>query len=565
MPALPDRPLNILVLMGDQHRWDALGCAADGLEPWQRTWLMDGPGGRPLVRTPHLDHLAATGVRFTQAVANLPVCVPCRHSFITGMYPHQVGILTNAHYWPDQPPVPTLGHRLKEAGYATAAVGKMHWKNRNAPDEHVPDKRGFDFRAGRGGNTDGPVDVALSGQVQTLAQRAQSDTVSRFGVGGESREGYVGDVAPQPASELPETWLVNQAVDYLRRHDQHQYAQQQAQQAPDASRGAHGSRTGEQPFCLLVSLDRPHPPNVIPSDYEGMYRPEDVPLPPAVPDGFREDDPHVRRSIEQRGWGQMDERELRLSISRYLTNVTYVDDCLGKVLITLDELGYADNTLVVLLSDHGELLGERRVAGHCGGHTKYSLYDSAVRVPFLVRWPGVSRPGLVSHAAVELIDLMPTWLDAAGLEAPPILPGRSLRPLLEGTSPERAIWRTATLSEQYTGAVEHPGAADGVAVPRRAAARGQWTLRESRYKLIHRAGARSALYDLQHDPNELNNLIDDPDYVEVRARLYALFAQGVIERAEQFPAHWEPVVAIARPTNTPPTGPLGATPTTAAQ
>jgi arylsulfatase A-like enzyme len=229
----------------------------------------------------------------------------------------------------------------------------------------------------------------------------------------------------------------------------------------------------------------------------------------------------------------MDERELRLSISRYLTNVTYVDDCLGRVLATLEELGYADHTVVVLLSDHGEMLGERG-----GAHTKYCLYDSAMRVPLIVHWPGVSRAGLVCHAPVELVDLMPTWLEAAGLQPAPYLPGRSLRPLLEGKAPEAIGWRDATLSEQYTAAVEDPG--------RPGVPRGQWAIREGRYKLIHRAGARSALYDLQEDPGELYNLIDEPSLAPVRDRLRARIVQGVIERAEQFPARWEPVVTIAR-------------------
>jgi len=270
-----------------------------------------------------------------------------------------------------------------------------------------------------------------------------------------------------------------------------------------------------------------------------MYSPDDVPLPPQVPPTFQEDDPHVRRQIEQRGWGQMDEHELRTSIARYLTNVTYVDDCLGRVLTTLDNLGYAQNTLVVLLSDHGELLGERRLPGHAGAHTKYSLYDSAVRVPLVVRWPGVSRPATVSHAAVELIDLMPTWLDAARVAPSSYLPGRSLRPLLEGHSPEQAGWRSATHSEQFTAATDTPGALG--------APRGQWAIREQRYKLIHRAGARSAFYDLQQDPYEVHNLIDDPAVAAQRERLYALLAQGVIQRAEQFPALWDPHVTTARP------------------
>ena len=507
--------MNILILMGDQHRFDALGCAATGVAPEERTWLM-GPAGEPLVRTPHLDRLAAGGVRFAQAVANLPVCVPCRHSFITGLYPHQIGILTNSHYWPDQPPVPTLGHRLGAAGYATAAVGKMHWKGRTAPEGHVPDKRGFAFRAGRGRSTEGPLDVRPAGDLALREGRRQEESTARFGTGGESRAGYVGDVALETGDDLPEAWLAGQAVDFLRRHH-----------AADPQR----------PFCLLVSLDRPHPPCVVPADYAGRYDPGRVPLPPAPPPGFVEDDPHVRTQIARRGWGEMDEGERRLAVARYLANVTYVDACLGRVLEALADLGYEEDTLVVLLSDHGELLGERG-----GAYTKYSLYDAALRVPLLVRWPGVSRPGLVSHAPVELVDLMPTWLAAAGLEVPPLLPGRSLRPLLEGQDPSGAPaggaaagWRTATLSEQYT-STSIPGAP-----------RGQWALRERRYKLIERATGRSALYDLAEDPLEHHNRIDDPALADVRDRLRTQLLRDVIARAEQFPARWEPAVAIAPP------------------
>ncbi|HEU5314578.1 MAG TPA: sulfatase-like hydrolase/transferase [Chloroflexota bacterium] len=502
--------MNVLILMGDQHRYDALGCATQGIAPHERTWLMDGG-----VRTPHLDRLAATGTRFHQAIANLPVCVPCRHSFITGLYPHQTGILTNAHYWPDQPPVPTLAHVLRDAGYATAAIGKMHWKHRNAPEHHVPDKRGFEFRAGRGVNTDGPVDVIVKPRDEERSRRVQAEYAERFGTGGESREGYVGDVSPVPAADLPEALLTDEAVRYLQTH----------------------KRERSAPFCLLVSLVRPHPPNVVPPEYAHLYPPESVPLPPAVPDGFVEDDPHVRRQIGARGWGQMDERELRLSISRYLGNVTYVDDCLGRVLTALDELGYADDTLVVLLSDHGDLLGERRRPGQGGGHTKYSLYDAAERVPLIVRWPGLGTGGAVSHAAVELVDLMPTWLDAAGIDAPVYLPGRSLRPLLEGQTPEACGWREATLAEQYTPATEHPEAGGP---------RGQWAYRERRWKLIERAGARSAFYDLESDPYELENLIDDPSLAAVRERLRQRLLRDVIARAERYPARHDGQVAIAR-------------------
>lgn len=510
-------PMNILILMDDQHRHDALGCAADGIEPWQRTWLM-GAGSSP-VRTPHLDRLAATGTRFTQAVANLPVCVPSRHSLITGLYAHQTGILTNTHYWPDQPPVPTLGMRLKAANYATAAIGKMHWKNGSTP--HVRGKRGFDFRASAAGNTggtgnvrydDGPCDVYYEDALSPEERRRREEPIlhfDRFGRGGESREGYIGAVASIPGDQFWETWLANQAVRYLHTRR----AQQDG-----------------RPFCLLVSLDRPHPPNVIPADYAARYDPDTVPIPPAVPPGLAEDDQHLRRQIAARGWGQMDEREVRLSVSRYLANVTYVDHCLGRVLEALDQTGFADHTLVVMLSDHGELLGERG-----RGHTKYCLYDSAIRVPLIVRWPGVSRAGLVTHAPVELVDLLPTWLEAAGLPAPAMLPGRSLRPLLEGQPPAAIGWREATLSEQYT-PVDTPGAP-----------RGQWAIREGRYKLIERVSSRSALYDLREDPNEFVNRIADPALLPARDRLRERLVREVITQAERFPARCEAFVAISPP------------------
>ena len=463
---------------------------------------------RPLAQTPHLDRLAATGVRFTQAVTNLPVCVPCRHSFITGMYPHQIGILTNAHYWPDQPPVPTLGQWLKGAGYATAAIGKMPWKTGRAPAEHVPDKRGFDYRVTRGGTTDGPYDLSLTDLLRPEEVRLQQETTARFGADGESREGYVGAVSPLPGHRLLESRLVDQAVQYLHRrmHD-------------------------AQPFCLLVSLYRPHPPNVIPADYAGRYDPALMPMPPAVPPGFLEDDPYIHHRIVSRGWGRMEEREVRLSVAGYLTNVTYVDHCLGQVLTALADSGLEEDTLVVFLSDHGELLGER-----ARGYTKHCLYDSALRVPLLIRWPGLNRAGHVSDAPVELVDLLPTWLEAAGLEVPPFLPGRSLRPLLMGQRPGAVSWREATFSEEYS----------AVGVPR-----GQWAMREHRFKLIERGSSRSALYDLQDDPNELRNRIDDPTLAGVRERLRLRLLQHAITCAEQFPAQYPTAMSGASAAATP--------------
>ena len=480
---MPKKPANILILVSDQYRYDTLRCA-----------------GHPVVETPNLDAMVAEGVHFTNAISNHPVCLPCRYSFITGLYTYQLGTLTNSHYWYDQLPVPTLGARLKEVGYNTAAIGKMHWKSLFAPDDAVPDKRGFDFRAATGGSWEGPLDVRYSAPLTPEQRKFQSGLSNRFGIGGESREGYVGDVSPVPSEKMPDYWLAEQAVKYLQEYED------------------------DAPFCLIVSLSKPHPANVVPSDYANRYDPDSVPLPPSVPDGFYEDDSHMRRQIVNREWGQMDEREIRLSTARYLANCNYIDRCMGMVLDTLEATGHKDNTIVAFFSDHGDMLGER-----AGAHTKYCMYDSAMRVPLLMRWPGVNKPGLVSDAMVGLIDLMPTWLDAAQLDIPNMMQGENLRLLLEGQDSESIDWREGAFSEIYT-SPENPEEP-----------RGQWTLRESRHKFIQRSGsARSALYDLVEDPNEFNNLIDDPNLADVRERMRTTLLTDVIAASEQYP-----VVSIA--------------------
>jgi arylsulfatase A-like enzyme len=486
---------NIVFLIDDQHRWDALGCAAAGLGPRERSWLMDGPP----IQTPHLDRLAATGMRFSQAVCNVPVCVPSRYSFMTGLRGHQLGVLSNGHYIPDQLPTPTLGMALTEAGYRTAAFGKMHWKPAAAPAEHIPDRRGFTIRATNDGEqTDGPSELRFEDTATDAELAMRRDWANRFGRGGENRAGYVGEVATIPSSRFPESWLTDLAVDFLRDH---------------------ADQDSAEPFCLVLSLDRPHPENVVPHDYAGLYNPADMALPPPVPQGFTEDDHYLRCLGDEYDWPRMTDDELRLSVSRYLANVTFVDACFGRVLDELSQLGMAEETMVVMTADHGDLLGERNRS-----HTKYCLYDAALRVPLIVRWPNLANPGTLSGAPVELVDLMPTWLDAAGLPVPAYLPGRSLRPLIEGASPLAARWRTGTLTEHYTPAAQ-------IDQPRT-----QWAMRDNRYKLIERLSGPCALYDLASDPHEFENRIDDPQFAEVRERLRTEALREIMRTAELYPA-----------------------------
>ncbi|MFF9788481.1 choline-sulfatase [Streptomyces sp. SceaMP-e96] len=498
---------NLLILVDDQHRWDALGCAGLGLRPEQRSWLLSSDN--PIVHTPHLDRLAQAGTRFSQAVCNVAPCVPSRHSFITGMRAGQTGVLTNMHYWPRDPLYPTIGTACEALGYETASIGKMHWKPHVAPEEHVPTKRGFAFRASYDGPaTDGPCDVVYD-DFATDAERAIRQSWSdRFGRGGENRHGYLGEITAIDGNRLPDSWLADQAAAYLRER-----------------------RHTDKPFCLVVSLDRPHPESVVAQEYADLYDPDEVPLPPKPPARFEEPDSYLRALRDHLEWSEMSEEDLRVSIARYLANVSFVDACLGKVLEALDECGFADNTIVSFTSDHGEMLGER---DRC--FSKYSTYDSALRVPLLVRWPGVGTPSTVSDAAVELIDLMPTWLDALGVETPRRLPGRSLRPLLEGRSPAQAGWRSASLTELYT------PSADG------SAPRAQWAVRTGNYKLIERQTGDSALYDLRNDPEEFVNRIDDAALAGVREELRTTLLHRLMTESEDCPAGDPTMVTIADPT-----------------
>jgi len=434
-------------------------------------------------------------------VANLPVCLPSRHSFITGMYPHQLGILSNMHYWPGEPPVPTLGTRLQGAGYRTAAIGKMHWKSPHAPMDHVPNKRGFDTRISfLPSSFEGPLD--LHGPSQLPPEERQRQTGNgAYGPGGETRRGYVGDVASAPSEQLVDGWTASRAVEFLRDH---------------------AANHRGKPFLLMVNLDRPHAPGVVPSDFADLYNPASMPLPPPGAPATAEEDSHLASQTATNGWNEMTDDEMRQSVARYLANVTYVDHCFGRVLDELTAQGLAGDTAVIFTSDHGELMGERRRA-----YSKYSLYESAIRVPLVVRWPGVSRAGSGSSAPVELVDLLPTCLDAAGQALDPMLPGRTLRPLLEGHDPAAAGWREATISELHTGGQV------------------QWAVRSARHKLIVRTKDQSALYDLETDPGEFDNRIEDAALAGTREHLETHLHTRLMMNARQFARRPDDLVAVA--------------------
>jgi len=484
MTPVKKRP-NILFLMTDQQRHDALGCA------------------NPLVKTPNLDALAARGVRFSQAVCNVPMCVPSRYSMMTGLYGFQNGVKHNTQMITRDAdlPAPVLAQRLHRAGYQTAGFGKTHWYIGSGilPDVTVEgSRRGFEVRAIRGAGRDPnnrePGAVYMADEEPEWAERDMAEG-GRFGPGGETVAGYVGAPSDVPPDHHGEGWLTRKALEFL-----------------------DSGRDPDRPFFLYLSLDFPHVGFHVPAGYEQMYDIadfSDTPPPEPTPGGHR----HGERFKDV--WYKMTPDERRRSRLRYAALCTYVDDLFGQVLGRLEEAGELENTLVLFISDHGDMLGDR------GRISKYCLYDGSVRVPLIIAGPGVDRCGAVDQRSAELVDVVPTLLHAAGEEIPDILPGFSL---LSDSA------RDGAFCEMHGRGYEEYQRAPAV------------MFRNSEWKLIlHAPGplgvvggccdrVQGELYHLTDDPLELHDRYDDPACAEIRTRMTTQLLMHVMCALGRFPS-----------------------------
>ena len=470
-PQQARRRPNILFLMADQYRWDAIS------------------GVNPLVKTPNLDALASRGVRFGRATVNAPMCMPSRYSMMTGLYPSQVGVRHNGQMCPTDAdlPAPVLAQRLREAGYQTAGFGKTHWYLGEDLAPNIPVKtstRGFEVRAQR--NTDDPGRVE-PGAVQMGHERPEDYAAlaaeTRPYGSGETVAAYRGFTSSVPPEKHSEAWLTEKALEFL------------------------GGRDEGSPFFLYLSFDYPHAPFNVPPGYEALYELEEMPAPPEVPAGASLAGHAGPRWKHWDRWlRETSERGRRMSTLRYYALCSYVDAQFGRVLRRVEEMGEADNTFVVFTSDHGEMLGERR------RFSKYCLYEGSVRVPLILAGPDTPSRlrGKVDDRPAELVDVLPTLLSVAGVPTQPEFPGKNLL-----AEPARA----GSFSEMHGTGYEEVQQAPAY----------MWRTRD--WKLITYlpgdaadAGRRvgevmGELYDLRADPLEVENLFEDPSHLSVRERL----------------------------------------------
>jgi len=434
---------NIVVIMADQ------------LAP-----QFTGAYGHRSVRTPHLDALAARGMRLDAAYCNSPLCAPSRFAFMTGQLISRIAAYDNASE--HRAGVPTFAHYLRLLGYRTCLSGKMHFVG---PDQ----KHGFQDRV----TTDVyPADFAWTPDWEAPDERIDKwyhnmQTVRESGV---AQATFQIDY-DEEVGFAARRWLTDRARDRARG---------------DAA-----------PFLLVASFIHPHDPYVARPEWWDLYSDEDIDLPRNVP-APGDQDPFSRRimdGIEASRFRLNDEEVIRARRA-YFANVSYFDSKIGDIVGTLDETGALENTIVIVTADHGDMLGER------GLWYKMNFFEHSARVPLVLAGPGVAR-GTAANAC-SLVDLLPTFIEIAGGDDSMLVEpvdGRSLMPMARGEDDPM----DEAIGEYCAEMTPWP----------------VFMIRRGDLKYIHCDADPPQLYDLRTDPEERLNLAADPDYKERSAAFAA--------------------------------------------
>lgn len=440
---------NILVIMADQLTAAALGCY-----------------GNTAVRSPNLDALAASGVVFDAAYTNSPLCSPARACMMTGRLPSRTGCYDNGAYWPST--FPSVAHYLRAGGYRTVLTGKMHFIG---PDQ----LHGFEERR--------TTDVYPADFDWTPDWRLSPDEPNHMWLDEGMSSIFGAGVAEVTNQFLYDDEVGHQAVRALH----------------DIARQDDG-----RPFFALASFSHPHDPFVTRQRHWDLYEGVDIPLPAVGPGDVPHPDAHSTRLGRMCCWEDVaiPDEVVRRARRAYLANVSCVDEWAGRLVETLHALGLTEDTVVIVTSDHGDMLGER------GHWYKCSLFEGPARIPLVLSAPGRLPAGRVAEPA-SLVDFLPTVLDLAGLAGQqPIdaLDGASLVPLCDGS----AAPVPRTVVGEYL--------AEGTAAPIVMIRRGPW-------KFLHSAVDQDQLFDLEADPHELTNLAADEEHAALVAELRAEVAR----------------------------------------
>ena len=459
---------NIILIMTDQQRYDSIAAL-----------------GFPYASTPNLDALVEKGVTFTDCHITAPSCVPSRASLFTGYYPHTTGVLSNSQSWQH-----TWVEQLRDAGYRCVNVGKMHTMPYNSDsgfhERYVVENKDR-YLEGRWYFDEWDKALAANGLVKQQRElyRKRDDYRERLGAFDW---------------ELPEALHSDAFVGNMAKWWVNTYPQ-------------------AEPLFLQVGFPGPHPPYDPPAHYSEPYlKRDDLPLPQpskeeldGLPSPLKEKRAHdVEVDHDSVVWDlDPTPEQMQRLWSHYLGNVTLIDEKIGELLETLQARGYLEDAIVIFTSDHGECLGNH------GLIQKWSMYDVVTRVPTII-WSTAGRfeGGRKVDGMCQLFDLGPTILEYAGITPPSTFEAKSLKPALEGQdwTPRRHVFCEQAGDVTLTGTEFITG------------------VRSDKWKIVHFKGSEEGqLFDLENDPQEVNNLWSDPAYLDKRRELLDVLRDWLIE------------------------------------
>jgi arylsulfatase A-like enzyme len=439
--------------MTDQHRKDAIGAY-----------------GNPVIRTPNLDSLAATGIRFENCWVQHAACMPSRACIFTGRYPMAHRVRSNGVPLPEHET--TLAHVFLRNGYRTGGAGKFHFL------PHYPYRSPLPMMETHPGPYYG---------------------FEEFHLGEDGRSGehwlWIHKNHPEhdktPDHEIPlelhnSHWSASHTIDFIRQC---------------AGRG--------EPFFAFCSFVDPHHGYNPPSPYREMYRREDMPKPLRREGEFEDKPPHLKKRMQRReGVG----KDVAYNRTQYYGEVTFIDDSIGRILKTLGDLKIRDNTLIVFISDHGDMLGDH------GLYFKGLAYPQSANVALIFNWPRRLRRGKIVDGIVQEIDILPTVLELVGLDTPAGVQGRS----------QAKVVTTDSTDTGYEYAyVEHAGS--------------HYSLRSLKWRFTLYPGQEyGELYDLENDPHEFTNLWSDSRFTEVKHDLTQTLLARIVETRDPLPLREKP-------------------------
>jgi choline-sulfatase len=418
-----------------------------------------GAYGNSIVRTPNLDQMARRGIMFTHAYVNSPVCSPSRQSMITGKYPHATGVSLLTSSFPEEQI--TIADHLSPLGFKTALIGKHHFNNTlNHGFSLKIEKK--DYLKHVSENSPG----VLSASIKSRPQWKPFKDPAHIWLNAEGLPSAYHD------EDDAGTFYAKKAIDFINQNQ-------------------------EERFCLWLGFEEPHSPFNFPVEFANRYNPDEMPLPQGSP----EDDRWVPAVFKD-----LTDEQKKGIIASYYTSVEYLDKNVGLVLDAVNKAGLAESTLVIYVGDHGYLLNDHK------RFEKHMMWEPAVRAPLIIQGGKKYGQNRVEPAMTEFVDLVPTVVEALGVDALAGVHGKSLVPLLtretdkhkdyvfsEFLEDNKAMIRTKEWKYIFTTGKNDLGQGYATGNPPPG--------------LTHR------LYDMTGDPKEAHNLSDDPRYQEIMSQL----------------------------------------------